>query len=635
MADSSVIFRLLAKDETEAGLKSAESKFKGAGEVLKGIMEAAVVEKGFDFLKDAVIEADQAQKVMNLTAGAIASTGGAANVSAEDVRKLAEQLAVIDGVVPTVVQNTSNMLLTFTNIKNVGPSKIFDDATQAALNMSAAITHGNTTIDSAQGAAKALGRALNDPIGGLAGLTKQGIQFTQAQKDMIKHAVLAGDGIKAQGVILDQVKAKFGNAGTAMATPFQKMKAAVETAKEDIGMQLMPTITRAINAAIPVVMGLAGAFGKFFGFVQSNANVLGPLVLGLAGVYGAVKLITLATRGWAQMQEMVDALTEMNPIILALTAVAVVVIALAVKFKGFRDFLFLVFGDIAKVVATVFKYIWDTVSSVITHILDLASHIPFIGDKFKAAADGVRAFTGEVNNAIAAVQNFDFVASSNALFQSLTNMLTIPSYSAPAFNSGASLGGGFNQGVQKGLKGAGAKTKQTMAQIQDNVNKAIDTYKNGLVQKFAAVGSIIKNDVQGPAGTFGIVGNLNNELIKAKQFATDIATLRKRGLNPAALNELINAGPEQGGAAARDLAGASNQDLAQVNSLESQIQSAANSYANTQVKAEFKGKPDIAKNVVNLNLDMSGVSNDALVKALRQAIRVKGGNVQVVLGGAA
>lgn len=639
MADTSLIFRLLAKDETGAGLQSAEGKIRGAGEVFKGIMESALAEKGFDFLKDAVTDADQAQKIMNLTAGAIASTGGAANVSAEDVHKLSESLGLASGVLPDVVQGGANMLLTFSNIRNVGPDKIFDQATQAALNMSAAMTNGNTTLDSVTAASKMLGRALNDPVGSLGALSRAGVQFTAAQKEQIKQLVASGNGIKAQGVILDQVKAKYGNAAAAMATPFQKLQAAVGDAKEKIGMQLMPTITRAINAALPVILAMANAFTHFLSFIQAHANVFLPIAGGIGAVVVGIKAANIATAIWKDGILALWKAVDANPWIAIATLVITVVIALATKFKGFRDFLFTVFGDIVKVVATAFKYIYDTVASVIGGILGLASHLPFgLGHPFEVAANAVHGFTDQVNAAINAIDNLNFAASGDSLLSALGQTFSAPAYNPPAYSAGLGAGQAFNSGLGKGLgggKGSKGGAASTIQQLQDNVNKAIDTYKNGLVQKFAAVGSIISNDVQGPAGSFGLIGNLQDQLAKAKQFAADIATMRKRGLNPAALNELINAGPEQAGAAARDLAQSSNSQLATVNSLESQIQGAANTYANAQVKAEFAKKPDINKNVVNLNLDLSGVSNDSLVKALRQAVRARGGNVQVVLGGAA
>ena len=89
----------------------------------------------------AVSEAREAAKIGRLTEAVIKSTGGVANVSSRQVGTYAEQLSNLTGIDDEAIQGGQNLLLTFTKVRNeVGKgNKVFDRATEAALNMSVAL----------------------------------------------------------------------------------------------------------------------------------------------------------------------------------------------------------------------------------------------------------------------------------------------------------------------------------------------------------------------------------------------------------------------------------------------------------------------------------------------------------------
>jgi hypothetical protein len=97
------------------------------------------------------------------------------------------------------------MLLTFKDIKGIR----FDEATAAVLDMATAMGQD------AQTSAVQLGKALNDPIKGIASLSKVGIQFTNDQKAVIKSLVETGDKAGAQKIILDELASQMGTAAEA------------------------------------------------------------------------------------------------------------------------------------------------------------------------------------------------------------------------------------------------------------------------------------------------------------------------------------------------------------------------------------------------------------------------------------
>jgi hypothetical protein len=193
-------------------------------------------------IKIGVGEFLEAQKVMAQTEAVLKSTGGAANVTAEQVSGLAESLMKKSGVDDEAIQSGENMLLTFTKIRNeVGAGNdIFNQATEATLDLSVAMGKDM------QSSAILVGKALNDPIKGMSALSKAGIQFTEEQKDTIKALVASGDAMGAQKMILKELETQFGGSAEAAGKTFSgQMNIAKETAMNfagDIVTKLIPVL---------------------------------------------------------------------------------------------------------------------------------------------------------------------------------------------------------------------------------------------------------------------------------------------------------------------------------------------------------------------------------------------------------
>ncbi|HHH26953.1 MAG TPA: hypothetical protein ENK57_01200, partial [Polyangiaceae bacterium] len=131
------------------------------------------------------------------TAQIIEDTGGAANVTTEQVKKLAREMSLATGIPKETLLRAQNILLTFKEIRNVvgEGNQIFDRATRLTADMAAVF--GGSAAD----AAKQLGKALNDPITGVSALTRVGVTFTQQQKEQIRTLVETGQILEAQKLI--------------------------------------------------------------------------------------------------------------------------------------------------------------------------------------------------------------------------------------------------------------------------------------------------------------------------------------------------------------------------------------------------------------------------------------------------
>jgi hypothetical protein len=230
------------------------------------------------FLKGAIDEAREAAKVGRQTAAVIKATGGVAKVSARDVDKLADRLSALVGVDDEVIATGANMLLTFKNVRNeVGAgNRIFDLASVAALDMTAAMGKGVVTQEGLQSSTIRLGKALNDPLKGMTALTRVGVTFTEGQKKQVKALVEAGDTMGAQKIILRELSSEFGGAAKAAADPWQRVGVVMGNVKEDIGTLLLPAISSAAtfiaNKLVPGVKGFAEKHGPAFGRAFNNVR---------------------------------------------------------------------------------------------------------------------------------------------------------------------------------------------------------------------------------------------------------------------------------------------------------------------------------------------------------------------------
>lgn len=226
------------------------------------------------FVKDSVASLQRIEKINTQTATVIKSTGGAANVSAGHVERLAGRMENLTAMEAESVQEGANLLLTFTNIQNeVGKgNKIFDRATTSLVDMSTAMG------TDPKNAAIQLGKALNDPIKGVTSLGRAGVQFTEGQKEQIKTLVESGNTMKAQKIILAELETQFGGSGEAFAKTTQGK---IELAKHAIGT-LGETLTAGL---LPILGNLASGLSTTLNAISAN---VGPVFARIAAVVGPV-----------------------------------------------------------------------------------------------------------------------------------------------------------------------------------------------------------------------------------------------------------------------------------------------------------------------------------------------------------
>lgn len=256
---------------------------------------------------------DQQAKAQAGVRAAVLSTGGAAGKSADELFRMASGLQRVTTYGDEeILKGVTTPLLTFTKV--AGPA--LERAQMAVLDISTAM---GTDMRSN---AVQVGKALNDPIKGLSGLSRAGIQFSDDQKEVIKSLVATGDVAAAQSLILDELESQFGGQATAAARvglgPMQQLGNAIGDVKEQLGEQIvgfLPELLVSVQKGVDWFARLSPEVKKNIVLFGGLAAVGGPILalLGAAAIGVSALSTALVSMG---------ALLLANPIIALIAAVA-------------------------------------------------------------------------------------------------------------------------------------------------------------------------------------------------------------------------------------------------------------------------------------------------------------------------
>lgn len=278
-----------------------------AGNLMASFSQAAIG-GAMNFFSGMIEEGRDAAKIAASTAQGIKTMGAEAWTSADAIGELSESISNKIGVDDELIQQSANLLLTFGKVKNaVGENNnVFDRAVLAAQDLAA------KGFGDADGAAKMLGKALNDPIKGLTALGKAGVTFTQAQKDQIAAMVESGNILGAQKLLLAEVEKQVGGTAEATATAGDKMAVTWGNFQEKLGTAVLPLLDKVLTI-----------LNEFIVWAGNNQEI----VIAFGAVTAAIWLLNAALNA--------------NPIILVISLIGALVAAFITlwnKSEGFRNF---------------------------------------------------------------------------------------------------------------------------------------------------------------------------------------------------------------------------------------------------------------------------------------------------------
>lgn len=310
-----VVVRFVADTgDMSKGMDNMQGRFRAMTSSLEGIAKLGAAVAAVKFFTHAIDEAREAARVTRQTEAVLKSTGEAAHVTAGHVDDLASRMSELAGVDDELVAHGENVLLTFTRVRNeIGKGNdVFDQATQLALDMTTALSSSGIAGDDLQGSVTRIGKALQDPVKGMAALAKVGVTFTAGQKDQIAALVESGDLLGAQKIILGELKTEFGGMAAASADGGDKLKVAWDNLAEDVGTKLMPAFntvsTWLVGTGAPAVGRFADAAGDVLSPALHTAAAAGKGLVGVwEGLPGPIQAGVIAMAAWAVVGRRVEA----------------------------------------------------------------------------------------------------------------------------------------------------------------------------------------------------------------------------------------------------------------------------------------------------------------------------------------
>lgn len=374
MADEKISILVSLKDEASKGLKNIideAGKFENAAAASKkfaaglaAIGAAATAAAAFS-----VNAAREQIKVENQLDAVIKSTGGAAGLTAEQIKSMAAELQTMSNFGDEAILAGQNLLLTFTQIGE----ETFPQATQIMVDMAAAM---GTDVSSQ---AIQLGKALNDPIAGISALSRVGVQLTEDQKGLIHSFMEVGDTAAAQQVILDELAVQFGGSAEAQIDPIIQLQNVIGDIAEQIGMKLLPFINEVAAAFMEWVDSVGGAAGVVE-YLQEKFEAIEPWLPIIAGaIVGALvpALGSLALAAAASILPLLPYIAVGAAIVAAIMlikaaieALGPVLTAIGEYFASVWEAIKLKTSEVFTSVATFFEEVWTGISEFFQTVLD-------------------------------------------------------------------------------------------------------------------------------------------------------------------------------------------------------------------------------------------------------------------------
>lgn len=325
---------LTATDKMTESVNTAVSKSQRALEQLQkskgfqafdklgsqALIAGTAITAGFGMAISAAEESEVATRRLEQV---FKSMGEKTGKAAKQAEEYASKLQMVIGVEDEEIMAVQAKLATFQAVSNqIGrTSGVFNRATSAAFDLAAA-GFGEASQNATQ-----LGKALQEPLKGMAALRKSG-SLTVADMERIgKRYRQTGNLLEAQNSILKAVEKQVKGVAAATATESSKMKVSWSELMESIGRTVLPTFSKIVARVQQII-------GVFQQFAEENPNVvkaIGAIGVALLAFGATVKLITAT-------MTVLNTVMAINPFVLIAGAVIAVAVLIYRNWDSIKSF---------------------------------------------------------------------------------------------------------------------------------------------------------------------------------------------------------------------------------------------------------------------------------------------------------
>ena len=237
-----------------------KSMFSGMGGLMAGATGLGFLFGGVSLAKSSLEAFDKREEAVAKLEAVLRSTGSAAGLTAEELEKMAGVQSGKELFSKSSIEDAESMLLTFTSIKG----KVFEEAMPAIADFA---TRFKMDLPEA---ANMVGKALNDPLKGMTRLQREGVVFSDQQKEQIKNFMAVGDVASAQGIILKELGTEFGGLAEAMTTTDAGKLKMVTKELDNMKLTIGQVISKTLVGLTPAIQGIGSLFHKVFGTDMSK-----------------------------------------------------------------------------------------------------------------------------------------------------------------------------------------------------------------------------------------------------------------------------------------------------------------------------------------------------------------------------
>lgn len=267
--------------EADGHVKSLEKSIGSVKGLLVGIGVGLAAFKLGEFVHEANDEWGKMEFAMSQVEAGIKSTGGAAGLTFEELKKGAEDASHNIKFTQSAILDMQSVLLTFPAVTK----ETFGSASEIIEDMS---TRLGTDLKSS---AIQVGKALQDPIKGITALRRVGVNFNEQQTETIKHLAETNQLAKAQALILAELQTEFGGSAAAAAEADKGFR--LDKTMEENKVILGEFIDQIKEELMPALVSIANGFRNIIVWVKEHWTGIKNLTIALGAAFVAYKAMTI------------------------------------------------------------------------------------------------------------------------------------------------------------------------------------------------------------------------------------------------------------------------------------------------------------------------------------------------------